>query len=52
VSDGTDVLWIVAVALIAVDVNPFLKSIRLLPADVLRSYGLFFSGLPQIVFAP
>jgi hypothetical protein len=44
--------WFVTIALIAVAVNPFLKSIGLLPADVFRSLGIFFPGLPQIVFGP
>jgi hypothetical protein len=47
-----DILWMVAVALIAVTINPVLKSVGLLPADVFRSYGVFYPGLPQIVFAP
>jgi hypothetical protein len=47
-----DILWMTAIALIAVTINPILKSIGLLPADVFRSLGVFYPGLPQIVFAP
>jgi hypothetical protein len=47
-----DILWTVAIALVAVTLNPVLKSVGLLPADVFRSYGVFYPGLPQIVFAP
>jgi hypothetical protein len=47
-----DVLWTMAVAVIAVGINPLLKSIGLLPADVFRGLGVFSPGLPQIVFAP
>jgi hypothetical protein len=47
-----DIVWTIVIALIAVTINPFLKSIGLLPADVFRSLGIFFPGLPQIVFGP
>src|SRR5262245_24444483 len=47
-----DVIWIVVVTLIAVTINPILKWIGLLPADVFRNLGIFYPGLPQIVFGP
>jgi hypothetical protein len=47
-----DVIWIAVVTLIAVTINPILKSIGLLPADVFRNLGIFFPGQPQIVFGP
>src|SRR5262249_19063317 len=47
-----DVLWIVVITLIAVTINPVLKSIGLLPADVFRSLGISFPGQPQVVFGP
>lgn len=47
-----DIIWTIAITLIAVTINPILKSIGLLPADVFRSLGIFFPGLPQIVFGP
>jgi hypothetical protein len=47
-----DVTWIVVVTLIAVTINPILKSIGLLPADVFRNLGISFPGQPQIVFGP
>jgi hypothetical protein len=47
-----DVIWTVVVTLIAVTINPILKSVGLLPADVFRSLGIFFPGQPQIVFGP
>jgi hypothetical protein len=47
-----DIIWTIAITLIAVTINPILKSIGLLPADVFRSLGVFFPGLPQIVFGP
>ena len=46
------VAWIVAITLIAVTINPFLKSIGLLPRDVFDSFGIMYPGLPQIVFGP
>ena len=48
----SQIAWIIAITLIAVTVNPFLKSIGLLPADVFRSLGIMYPGLPQIVFGP
>lgn len=45
-----DVIWIAAVTLIAITINPILKSIGLLPADVFRHLGISFPGQPQIVF--
>jgi hypothetical protein len=48
----SDWVWFAAIALIAIALNPALKAIGLLPADVLRHYGVFFPGLPQIVFGP
>ena len=48
----SQIAWIVAIALIAVTVNPVLKSIGLLPADVFRNLGIMYPGLPQIVFGP
>jgi hypothetical protein len=47
-----DIIWLVVVTLIAVTVNPILKSIGLLPADVFRNLGIGFPGQPQIVFGP
>ena len=47
-----DVIWIVVVTLIAVTINPILKSVGLLPADVFKSLGISFPGQPQIVFGP
>src|SRR6266571_2000772 len=47
-----DVIWTMVITLIAVTINPILKSIGLLPADVFRSLGIFYPGLPQIVFGP
>src|SRR5262245_62394530 len=47
-----DMIWTIAITLIAVTINPILKSIGLLPADVFRSLGIFYPGLPQIVFGP
>src|SRR5262245_48918355 len=47
-----DMIWTIAITLIAVTINPILKSIGLLPADVFRSLGVFYPGLPQIVFGP
>ena len=47
-----DVIWTLVITLIAVAINPFLKSIGLLPADVFRSLGIAFPGQPQIVFGP
>src|SRR5713226_8529955 len=47
-----DMIWTIVVTLIAVAINPVLKSIGLLPADVFRSLGIFYPGLPQIVFGP
>src|SRR5262245_17844545 len=47
-----DWIWIVVVTLIAVTINPILKSIGLLPADVFRNLGISFPGQPQIVFGP
>jgi hypothetical protein len=47
-----DIIWTIAITIIAVTINPILKSIGLLPADVFRSYGIFYPGLPQIVFGP
>src|SRR5262245_40549681 len=32
--------------------NPILKSVGLLPADVFKSLGISFPGQPQIVFGP
>jgi hypothetical protein len=47
-----DMVWIIVITLIAVTINPILKSIGLLPADVFRNLGIFYPGLPQIVFGP
>jgi hypothetical protein len=47
-----DVIWIVVVTLIAVTINPVLKVIGLLPADVFKNLGISFPGQPQIVFGP
>jgi hypothetical protein len=46
------VIWTVVVTLIAVTINPILKSIGLLPADVFKSLGIAFPGQPQIGFGP
>jgi hypothetical protein len=48
----SDWAWIVGITIICVTINPALKSIGLLPADVFKSLGIFFPGLPQIVFGP
>jgi hypothetical protein len=47
-----DVTWTLVVTLIAVVINPTLKAIGLLPADVFRTLGISFPGQPQIVFGP
>jgi len=47
-----DVIWTVVVTLIAVTINPILKSLGLLPADVFSNLGISFPGQPQIVFGP
>ena len=47
-----DMIWMLVITLIAVTINPILKSIGLLPADVFRNLGIFFPGQPQIVFGP
>jgi hypothetical protein len=47
-----DIVWTLVITLIAVTINPVLKSIGLLPADVFRNLGIFFPGQPQIVFGP
>jgi hypothetical protein len=47
-----DIIWTIVITLIAVTINPILKSIGLLPADVFRGLGVFYPGLPQIVFGP
>ena len=39
-----DVIWTVVVTLVAVTINPILKSIGLLPADVFKSLGVAFPG--------
>jgi hypothetical protein len=44
--------WFIGVTIVAVAINPVLKSVGLLPADVFKSLGIFFPGLPQIVFGP
>jgi hypothetical protein len=44
--------WIAVITLIAVTINPFLKSIGLLPHDIFDSYGIMYPGLPQIAFGP
>lgn len=48
----SNIAWMMAITIIAVTINPFLKAIGLLPADVFRSYGIFYPGLPQLVFGP
>lgn len=48
----SQIAWIVAITLIAVTINPLLKSIGLLPRDVFVGYGIMYPGLPQIVFGP
>ena len=45
-------IWFIGITIVAVAINPVLKSIGLLPADVFKSLGIFFPGLPQIVFGP
>src|SRR5437764_12086243 len=47
-----DAIWTVVVTLIAVTINPILKSMGLLPADVFNNLGISFPGQPQIVFGP
>jgi hypothetical protein len=47
-----DWLWTIVITLIAVTINPILKTVGLLPADVFRSAGIAFPGQPQIVFGP
>jgi hypothetical protein len=47
-----DMIWILSITFIAVTMNPILKAIGLLPADVFRNLGIFFPGQPQIVFGP
>src|SRR5260221_8293739 len=47
-----DVIWTVVVTLIAVTINPILKVLGLLPADVFQNLGISFPGQPQIVFSP
>ena len=47
-----DVIWTIVITVMAVTINPVLKSIGLLPADVFRNLGIFYPGLPQIVFGP
>jgi len=47
-----DWVWALVVTLIAVTINPILKAIGLLPADVFRSLGIGFPGQPQLVFGP
>ena len=37
-----DIIWTLVITLIAVAINPVLKSIGLLPADVFRNLGLPF----------
>lgn len=44
--------WFIGITIVAVAINPALKSIGLLPADVFKGLGIFFPGLPQIVFGP
>lgn len=48
----TDLAWIAVITIIIVTVNPLLKYVGLLPADVFKELGIFFPGLPQIVFGP
>jgi hypothetical protein len=47
-----DIIWTLVITMIAVTINPILKSIGLLPADVFRNLGIGFPGQPQIVFGP
>lgn len=47
-----DLVWTVVVTVTAVTINPILKFIGLLPADVFRNLGISFPGQPQIVFGP
>lgn len=47
-----DIAWMTGISMIAVTINPLLKAVGLLPADVLRSYGIFYPGAPQFVFGP
>ncbi len=48
----SDWAWIAGITIICVTINPALKAVGLLPADVFKSLGIFFPGLPQIVFGP
>jgi hypothetical protein len=47
-----DIVWTVVITVIAVTINPVLKFVGLLPADVFKNLGIFYPGLPQIVFGP
>src|SRR3984893_10749553 len=47
-----DIIWTLVITVIAVTINPVLKSMGLLPADVFRNLGIFYPGLPQLVFGP
>ena len=40
--------WIAGITIICVTINPALKAVGLLPADVFKSLGIFFPGLPQM----
>lgn len=48
----SNLAWIAVITIIIVTVNPLLKYVGLLPADVFKELGIFFPGLPQIVFGP
>lgn len=47
-----DILWIAAVAFIAVTIAPAMRAAGLLPHDLLVSWGMTFPGLEQIFFGP
>jgi hypothetical protein len=47
-----DVIWTLVITLIAVTINPILKAIGLLPADVFRNLGISFPGKPHTLRGP
>ena len=49
---GRNVAWLIAALVVAVALNPMLKAIGLLPRDVFMQLGIFYPGLPQLVFGP
>ncbi len=49
---GKNLPWLIAALVLAVVMNPLLKAIGLLPAYVFKQLGIFYPGLPQLVFGP